>query len=259
MQLNCAFIADAHLATDERERAGAFADFVRASAGKFDILVLVGDIFDLWLGPSFLGFPAYRDVFTAFHERAAQAKRTIFVPGNRDFLFDASTAQYVGMELAQDAAVIRMGERKALATHGDLLCGRDWRYQIYRRLIHMDVLMRFTRWLPRSLAYGIGALMQAGSRIEKKLKGSSSMDVDAATAARFFAGRDPRLPGSARRLAPRGGFDAIVCGHVHTGRIIEDSRNGQPRCLVTLPPWTPEKPGIMWNGESFTEIVNSER
>jgi UDP-2,3-diacylglucosamine hydrolase len=259
MQSNCAFIADAHIATDERERAGAFADFVRTSAGKFEILVLVGDIFDLWLGPSFLGFPAYRDVFTAFHERAAQAKRTIFVPGNRDFLFDASTARYVGLELAQDAAVIQMGGRKVLATHGDLLCGRDWRYQIYRRLVRTDALKRFAKWLPRSLAFGMGALMQAGSRIEKKLKEISSMDVDAATAARFLAGRDPRLPGSARRLAPPGGFDAIVCGHVHTGRIIEDSRNGRMRSLVTLPPWTPEKPGIAWNGETFTEIVNPER
>jgi UDP-2,3-diacylglucosamine hydrolase len=248
------FSADLHLAPDDSGRAAAFSDFVVKTTADFGALILAGDTFDLWLAPSFLSFPAYRAILDAFAERRKKGAYTIMITGNRDFLLDDGTARQFGIALRRDAAAVSCGGKTALVTHGDLLCSRDWRYQIYRRLVRTSALRGFARSLPRAAAHAVGSLMRAGSRIEKNLKDEAAMDVDAATARRFFRGRGRDVPRAVSRLAPGGGFDAIVCGHVHTGRIFEETRNGRERTLVTLSPWSPEKPGVAWDGERFAEL-----
>ncbi|MHC4662613.1 MAG: UDP-2,3-diacylglucosamine diphosphatase [Planctomycetota bacterium] len=254
MQSPYAFAADVHLGRDEKERAAEFARFIRDSAEKFKTLVLAGDVFHLWLGPSFLSYDNYRQVFEAFRERASRGGKTIIVSGNRDFLLDGETVKKFGAVLETEAAVVSHAGKTVLALHGDLLCGRDRRYQFYRRLVRMNALCRFARALPPSVAYGLGSLMQAGSKVEKSIKNRASMDIDNATAAMFFKGRDPRLPGIIRRLAPPCGFDAIVSGHVHAERISTCTHNGKPRTLVTLPTWTADNPGVSWDGEEFNVL-----
>lgn len=213
-----AFVGDAHLSAID----APLQDFLRFLDGLGETcarIVLMGDLFDLWIGRPELEEPHHRVVV----EKLAQLRRRgvvlRYLEGNRDYRIAAG---YTGSAFddSTDAALEeRCGGHRLYATHGDLVNTADRQYRLWRRLSRSrPVWFAFNR-IPRSrrLAWA--------NRAERRLR-STNLD---------FKRRFPEA--MVRAYAERSfaqGYDALVLGHFHVER---DLAAGRGRRIFVLPEW----------------------
>ncbi len=199
------------------ERFVRFLDGPCAAAGR---LVVVGDLFDVWVTPAQAREPSFRPVFERLRPLAARID-VGFVEGNRDF---AATPELrrLGVRPLPDVVVVEAGRFRVVATHGDLLCTKDVRYQAYRRVARTAAVRHLLRKLPARAANGVGDAARKGSRMETAAKAYGDMGL---------------APRAVESILRRHDADALVCGHVHWGRRFRLELDGRDRDVVVLGAW----------------------
>lgn len=206
-------IADLHLDPFDEGRCGRFADWTRELPEPQ--LIVMGDLFDAWVGPAHERAPGAQRVIEAFRAVADRGE-VLVLQGNRDFLLGESFEEKSGARVLPDGCIGRRpnGER-VLFLHGDELCTKDLAYQRLRRITHS----RFVQWLgprvPLVLSRRIARRMRRASEraITLKLPEDKAIQEDAA-----------------RARAAAHGCVTLVCGHVHVAR--DEALEGGPRWLI---------------------------
>ena len=102
-------VGDLHLRSERPDVVDAFRSSLEAVRRRGGTLVLLGDVFDRWLGRRQAEEAFERGVLDQLGETAAAGVRLAFVAGNRDFLFDG--ADGLDLELWPDVVAARWGER----------------------------------------------------------------------------------------------------------------------------------------------------
>lgn len=198
---------------------GDLADRARAS-GPVELYVL-GDLFEYWFERDGRGFVFYEPHIEALAAARAAGVRLTLLFGNRDFTYRGVLHERAGAHIAGDRAVVEVAGRRVLLEHGDLLCTRDWRYQLFRRVIRSRAVRLAAGLLSLDRMTRLIESLRKASQAEIERKAPSALEVvDAAVA---------------RRLTE--GFDVVVCGHVHRPArrpVRAGTRDGE---LVTLGAW----------------------
>ena len=211
-------IADLHLdATD----AAAVAPFVRwlGDLGAVRTLAILGDLFDVWVGPSQATMPGAAAVLASLAGARARGTRVLVVPGNRDFLLGRAFELLSGAEILTEGFVAAVGARRApsriLCVHGDTLCTRDRGYQRLRRVLRSRAVLAVAPLVPRPLGLAVARRLRRASvrAIAAKPAEEKSIQRDAVVAA----------AGAARA-------DVVVCGHAHAFR--DETLDGGTRWIV---------------------------
>lgn len=211
LPLGSQVVGDLHLDVDAGpSELAAFEAFLARSEAP--VLVILGDLFEYWLGPSHTRTPGGR----ALCERlAAFGGRVVLIPGNRDVLAGSELGAY-GIELALDGVLATLpSTKKMLLLHGDELCIRDVSYQRLRRFLRNPVVRGTLRHLP---AFAIRAIARRLRRVPAKAtpkKAPLEVTQDA---------------GEARRRLIEAEASVLVAGHAHRFRD-EDLGDGQ-RLLI---------------------------
>lgn len=194
-------ITDLHLDVEALATGGGpeFAlleRFVAAAAGAPG-LVILGDLFEFWLGPSHV--PAARPVLELL---AGFPGVVHLIPGNRDVLMGAEVAPF-GIHLHRSgfaAGPTEGGRTPLLCLHGDELCIHDRGYQRLRRTLRNPLVRGALRSLPRGLGRRLAERARSQSReaVAEKARGDLAQDR-----------------GEARRRLASAGAEALLVGHVH--------------------------------------------
>lgn len=208
-------VGDVHLCVEEPEVTERFLAWVDSLAGRCNTLVLLGDIFDLWVGKPQQEDPLPRAVIPHLGKLVGAGTRITFMPGNRDLIFRGVDG--VDIEVWPDPVRTSWGERRVVMTHGDQLCTADHGYQAMRRFFYgpgghaLDIALpyRAKRWL--------GDGMRGLSMRETGKKTTSTMDIDYGEALRWLEAYEA---------------DTLVAGHVHTG--VHHVHAGPPRREVLV-------------------------
>lgn len=211
---------DVHIAPEDEDRAKEFLAFLEAARAGCDRLVLLGDVFDFWIGPAHARGCCYRGVVEAF-EAAEQAGFPIdFIAGNRDFL-GLRELRSIGVRPQGDAVIYARGEERTVVTHGDLLVQGDHSYRRYRAVVR-SALFRLCYWLVPTFirlwaAHRLrGASTRKLSRVEPY---SFPIDLRESEAwLEHFQARD------------------LLMGHLHRE---ETHDHGQGRATRMIPGWGP--------------------
>jgi UDP-2,3-diacylglucosamine hydrolase len=201
------FIADLHLDPWDEQRARELAGWTASASPLCDLLIL-GDLFDVWVGPAQERLPGASIVIDALRALAARGTRVHVVPGNRDFLLGRSFERCTGARIHADGCIAVWKtpdgrERRCATVHGDLLCTRDRGYQNLRRVLRSRPLL----WLAPRLPLPVGAFLARRLRrasvqaLRYKLSDEKSMQASAA-----------------RELARAARADVVICGHAHEAR-----------------------------------------
>ncbi|MBK9383477.1 MAG: metallophosphoesterase [Planctomycetes bacterium] len=203
-------LADAHFDPTSESDVQRLARFVARASERADLLVVLGDLFDYWLGRKHLRLARLAPLREAFLEARARGCRCVLVSGNRDFLLDSSTAAELGAEHGGEWVDLELasGERWLL-THGDALCLEDVGYMRLRRVTHS----RAVHWLSRALP--LWALRALALRLRKASQRSQARRRAQGYGARIFPIRPPAVEAV---LASGGPWLGLVCGHVHVAR-----------------------------------------
>lgn len=204
-------MGDAHFDPTSATHIDQFVAFVEACSVGAEYLVILGDLFDYWMGPKHLRL-ARLDPFRDALQRARSAGcRTLFVSGNCDFLMDGPTADALGMVHAGEWIDLRLGAARWLLTHGDNLCVQDLSYMRLRRVTHSRIFHWLSHVLPvwalRQVAYH---LRSASTRAQERRRESGQ---------RGYTRPFPIQPEVVAEVLERDEADlGLICGHFHIAK-----------------------------------------
>ena len=185
----------------DRDTNQAIISFFRSIVGQYDLLVLNGDIFDLWFDWKYCIIRQYFPVLKCFADIVEGGAEIVYVSGNHDFWFGDFFPETLGIKIAIDGHTVEADGKRMLFTHGDKYTVNDMRYKIFRSIIRLDFLKHIFSWMHPDLALGLGTRLSRSSRKrksppilrEKKIAGLESH--------------------AARQI--RNGFDIVAMGHSH--------------------------------------------
>jgi UDP-2,3-diacylglucosamine hydrolase len=211
-------IADLHLDAAEPSSCRRFVEWMRRLEGV-PTLAILGDLFDVWVGPAQARMSGASIVLDALAELAGKGTRVVVVPGNRDFLLDASFESRTSAIIAREGFVGRILSRgelqRALFVHGDTLCTLDTNYQRLRRTLRS----RPVQWLGPRLP------LWAGTAIARRLRRASVKAI-----AEKLPEEKSVQASAVRDVARVHRASLVVCGHAHAFR--EERLDGGPRWIV---------------------------
>ena len=128
------FVSDLHLDEARPAITALFLDFLRGPARRAEALVILGDLFEAWVGDDEDGAVA-QAVRAGLRELVASGVPVFAMRGNRDFLLGPRFVEDTGVQLLADPCVMQVAGEPTLLMHGDLLCTDDLGYQEFRRQV----------------------------------------------------------------------------------------------------------------------------
>lgn len=173
-------VSDLHLGAHAPATLRAFLDYLERSPA--DALLLLGDVFEVWIGDDLLEAPhgPEAEVVAALRQ-AAQRMALAFLPGNRDFLVGAGFAAAAGCFLLPDPCLLQAGEQRLLLMHGDALCLDDGDYQAFRRQVRDPAWQAAFLARPLAERQALAAGMRGASETRKRQVGPEGYgDLDPA-------------------------------------------------------------------------------
>jgi UDP-2,3-diacylglucosamine hydrolase len=178
------FISDLHLCQTRPHITQLFQAFLKQQAGAAEALYILGDLFEYWVGDDDLKDDYHQQVTAALCELSDV--KVYLMHGNRDLLLGETFARACDATLLPDPVVIDLHGRRALLTHGDLLCTDDVDYQAFRKQVHDPSWQQAFLAQPLSLRKGQIADFRKRSEQEKSLKSEMIMDVNDAAVANML-------------------------------------------------------------------------
>ncbi len=186
--MSTGFIADLHLHKSAPEVSALAARYF-AQAREFDVLWILGDLFDVWIGDD-NPFTDFEPAMTALTELCATGTDVHLMHGNRDFLLGTGFAERTGVtvhsadllliDLTTGLPVDENGTAEVdacLLMHGDTLCTDDTPYLGLRHTLRGDAWQQDFLARPLAERDAIAQQMRDGSRDAMQGKASTILDV----------------------------------------------------------------------------------
>ncbi|MDP6117773.1 MAG: UDP-2,3-diacylglucosamine diphosphatase [Planctomycetota bacterium] len=190
---------DCHLAVGVPTRTRLVMDFLDGLPGYTEHIIILGDLFDFWLGAKHLLLPDFTEVLDKLRSLTDQGISINLTPGNRDFLLDHHFVDRTGVTLMSDFHDIEMAGKTIRLTHGDLLCTSDWRYRIWRTVVRNPIVKAFIAFTPLFFTKWMAVQMRRVSQSEVKQKNLQGLGFQEAAASKVM--QDDAV--------------ALVAGHAH--------------------------------------------
>ena len=196
-------ICDLHLDLGLDEPSAALVRYLDGLESAPRLIVL-GDLFDYWVGPAQLSMRGAPRILDAFSRLTARGAHLDVLLGNRDFLLDRHFVNATGATLRPNG-LIGVGEdgKRTLFVHGDELCTKDVGYQKLRRVLRSKPV----RWLGPRLPFAVSR--RIAERLRKASRGAVAAKPSEETAMQQDA---------CESLARSTRADTLVCGHAHVFR-----------------------------------------
>jgi len=196
-------VADLHL--DLGDAAGP-REFLRWLAAQRGIprLVVLGDLFDVWVGQGQERLPSAPPVLDGLRDLVSGGTRLEVLHGNRDFLLDGRFEARTGARVHPRGFVgLVDGGSRVLLIHGDELCTKDFGYQRLKRVVRSRPVVSFAHALPLPVATGLARKLRRSSvrALSVKLPEEKALQESAC-----------------RELAGVYRAKTVVCGHAHKFR-----------------------------------------
>jgi len=211
-KIDVAVISDVHLGTYSCHAEELLAYL---SSIKPNTLVLNGDIVDGWQFNKRYFPAAHLKVVKKIINLASNGTRVVYVTGNHDEIIRKFNGTTIGNFSIRNKLVLELDGKKAWFFHGDVF----------------DVSVRHARWLAKLGGYGYTLLLRLNRLFNWILKKTGR---DKYSLSRRIKNSMPHgaryrrdFERSASELAIEGGYDYVVCGHIHEPKKqLYENRNG---------------------------------
>jgi UDP-2,3-diacylglucosamine pyrophosphatase LpxH len=198
--LDIVVLSDIHLGT-RGCHARELLEYLRSVKPK--ILVLNGDIIDIWQFSKRFWPKSHMKVVKYIIGMAAKNTRTYYIPGNHDEMLRKFAGLKVGNLNVVNKLELEIDGKKAWFFHGDVF----------------DVVIQNSKWLARLGSVGYDSLILLNIIINRinaifgrgKVSLSKKIKENVKKAVSYINNFEE----TAATLAAKKGFSYIVCGHIH--------------------------------------------
>ena len=231
LEVGTLFIADLHVDVERAEQVeGLLAMIARAErAPRF---VILGDLFEYWLGRAHEETDGGRRILAALQARTRAGGAVDIVPGNRDFLLNASFERKTGAVVRAHGFVgVLPGGARVVCVHGDELATLDHAYQRLRRVVRSRAVTGLVPRLPLRVSRALARRLRRASTAAVAGKPKEVKALQRSAAERFLRAHDAQV---------------IVCGHAHRFRderlgdagrwLVLDAFDAGPRDALVVAP-----------------------
>ncbi len=149
--MSIAVVADAHIGGPGGDADELVSQLRRLPQQGCTRLILLGDLFHVWVGDRRYETPDIACVVEVLRELRRDGLRIDYIEGNRDFFLDGSPYADAFDGLHQEL-IIEQGGQRCWFVHGDGINDRDWRYRFWRWLSKSQASRFFFHRLPGPLA-----------------------------------------------------------------------------------------------------------
>lgn len=236
-------LADPHLG-HHKAPGGTFLHHL-SQLPQARMLVLMGDLFMVWLAAPKFWDESIRAVIAGLATLREQGTRIVMVAGNRDYLLprDGEKARSMGLpfdEVVHGAGLLHWGGRRIGITHGDLVNREDHQYLRWRHYSRSAPVSLLFRAMP---GFAANALAK---RLERSLAGTN---------------REIKIQYPASELAAFAGVvteavDSFYIGHFHLDRIILPPQSRTP--LRIVPDWLSSKSVLRIDAQGEESLLSFE-
>ncbi len=218
--LDPVFISDLHLTVERPATSRRFFSFMQSEAPRYRELVILGDLFEFWIGDD--ASSAAKPVVDALAAASSAGQRVLLMHGNRDPLLGHDFTLAAGATLLADPIVVDVVGAKTLLSHGDAWCTRDVAYQQFRSMVRSVEFQR--EFLTKSVEEraAIAGSARTRSDTEKATKAMDIMDV---------------TPDAVCRALRDAGVRRIIHGHTHRPAAHRIDLDGASAERWVLPDW----------------------
>ena len=137
---------------------------INQRAQKGDVVVLAGDLFDLFVGGKKVFKEKYSDFFRALIDAGNRGVKICYIEGNHDFLIKRVFRNISGLTVHSDFVDLEIGGRKFYFAHGDRVDSSDYSYRILRFFFRSFIMKTLVALFPAEILERIGKLSSRKSR-----------------------------------------------------------------------------------------------
>lgn len=223
-------IADMHLSHDTPEINQGFYRYLEQTAQDADVLYILGDLFDAWIGDDLLDTPhplsaVAHEVMTRLRALSDAGTAVYFIHGNRDFLLGERFINDCGATLLPESEQVELQGVPAVILHGDSLCTKDEAYMAFR------AQSRSEQWQSQILALPLEQRLE----LAKSLRMQSG-DANAGKAEDIMDVTQEEVVA----LMQRHGVSTMIHGHTHRPKVHDLTVEDVPAKRFVLGDWDSE-------------------
>ncbi|TAE87946.1 MAG: UDP-2,3-diacylglucosamine diphosphatase [Bacteroidetes bacterium] len=199
-KIKLAVISDVHLGTYGCH-AKAVNNYLKSI--EPEILVLNGDIIDIWQFSKRYWPDSHMKVVQRIFKMMSQGTKVYYLTGNHDEMLRKFTDFRLGKLELLDKLVLDLDGKKAWFFHGDVF----------------DITMKHSKWLAKLGAVGYDTLIILNSAVnwfsQKLGKGKVSFSKRIKNSVKQAIKFIDDFEKTATEIALNNGYDFVVCGHIH--------------------------------------------
>ena len=193
-------ISDVHLGT-YGSNARALENYLKSIKPK--ILILNGDIIDIWQFSKKYWPASHMKIIKRIFSLLSKKTKVVFIPGNHDETLRRFCGTELGNLSVKNKEVLNLGGEKVWVFHGDAF----------------DISMQHSRWLAKLGAVGYDLLILLNSAVnfilhrfgQPRISFASRIKKSVKKAVSYVNSFEDTVAG----IAVEQGFDTVVCGHIH--------------------------------------------
>jgi UDP-2,3-diacylglucosamine hydrolase len=203
--MNVYYVSDLHLRSQEDRVAKYLLDFLNKMPAKGDILILGGDIFDLFIGNKKVFRKNFAKVISAIRDLDCRGCYVYYLEGNHDFHLRQVFRHQKNILVEENDFEVRAGRRTFWFSHGDQIDQTDRGYLMLRSVTRSVLFQAVMGLIPDQVFSGIG---KWSSKTSRKYTSGPRMSDNSQDRVRSL------YKDFAKERISRG-YDYVLVGHSH--------------------------------------------
>jgi len=212
------FISDTHLQGLADKNQQTLVNFLDQIKEDTNLLVILGDLFDFWMGNNKKAFEQYRPILDKLLEIKERGIGIKYLEGNHDFFLGSFFSRDLKAEIYPDFLEMDLEGKRIYLAHGDLVDSEDYHYRAFRTFLRNKLVFYLLRTLPDTVAWKLANRFSRTSRESRE-----TVEKDYQRIFQEFAFSKFEQ-----------GFDVVILGHSHQQEFFRTSIGGKERLYVNL-------------------------
>ncbi|MEK6704969.1 MAG: metallophosphoesterase [Candidatus Poribacteria bacterium] len=205
--MNLFIISDLHLKVTDEPLYGSLLTILKERCNDGDIIVLAGDLFDVFIGTKHIFTDCFKEFIEAVRIATARGAKVHYIEGNHDFFMRNAFRDLKGFVAHARSFTVEIEGKRFFVAHGDTVDKSAYFYRGLRLLLRSSLMRMISAVTPGAFIRAIG---EAASRRGRAKRPVVSDDLP------------PAVRENMRRMFRNfavekisSGYDFVALGHCH--------------------------------------------